>query len=196
MGQNTSERQVSPKERAAATVRNSPSLMGVLPEWLIHNAALLAPPALSARLEEEWRADLAVVSATTFARLRFAVGCCWATGVIVWQHRPEMLPVANVRIRPKAAIGYLSDESGIFENRSVSLFLIAGLHMLLFYVVMTGLAVNIVNCVPNSFHGRLTQSLRPRDLPRPLSLPELSMSTLKMPVAIGHNTPREKNRWP
>jgi hypothetical protein len=190
MGQNTNE-------RAAATVRNSPTLMRVLPEWLIHNAALLAPPDLSARLEEEWRADLAVVSATRLARLarlRFAVGCCWATGVIVWQHRPEMLPVANVPIRPKAAIGYIPDESGIFANRSVSLFLIAGLHMLLFYVVMTGLAVNIVNSVPNSFHARLTQSLPPGDLPRPLSLPQLSMSTLEIPVAIGHSTPRENSR--
>jgi hypothetical protein len=49
--------------------------------WLIRRAAHRVPSALSSRLEEEWLADLETRS-TTLSRLRFAVGCCWASLVI------------------------------------------------------------------------------------------------------------------
>lgn len=44
---------------------------------LIERAARRAPTALSDRLLEEWAADLADYRGPT-ARLRFALGCCWA----------------------------------------------------------------------------------------------------------------------
>jgi hypothetical protein len=49
--------------------------------WLIHHAALNAPASLSERLEEEWLADLGA-RPSALSRLRFALGCCWATRVI------------------------------------------------------------------------------------------------------------------
>ena len=48
---------------------------------LIQRAAHRAPPALSQRLEEEWLADL-TARRGVIPRLRFALGCSWATRVI------------------------------------------------------------------------------------------------------------------
>jgi TonB family protein len=104
--------------------------------WLIHHAAHRAPESLSSRLEEEWLADLES-RPSALSRLRFAVGCCWATMVIVndcpRSRVPESSPVA-------AARGFitLADQSfGYFSLRSATLFLIAGLHAALFYGLMT-----------------------------------------------------------
>ncbi len=49
--------------------------------WLIQRAASKAPASLAERLEEEWLADLAA-RCSTIARLRLAIGCCWAMKVI------------------------------------------------------------------------------------------------------------------
>jgi TonB family protein len=112
-------------------------LIGVS-HWLIHHAAHRAPESLSSRLEEEWLADLESRS-SALSRLRFAVGCCWATVVIVSDcprsRVPEAAPVA-------AATGFvtLADRSfGYFSLRSGTLFLIAGLHAALFYGLITTL---------------------------------------------------------
>jgi hypothetical protein len=51
--------------------------------WLVRCAAERAPECMSERLNEEWLADLSA-RATTMSRLRFAIGCCWATRVIAF----------------------------------------------------------------------------------------------------------------
>ncbi len=48
---------------------------------LILHASRKAPAVLSERLKEEWLADLEYRSGT-FAQLRLAIGCCWATMII------------------------------------------------------------------------------------------------------------------
>jgi hypothetical protein len=107
--------------------------------WLIHHAAHRAPESLSSRLEEEWLADLESRS-SALSRLRFAVGCCWATMVIVndcpRSRVTEASPVA-------AARGFitLADRSfSYFSLRSATLFLIAGLHAAIFYGLITTLS--------------------------------------------------------
>ncbi len=62
--------------------RSTPPELDGVTHWLIHHAARRAPESLSSRLEEEWLADLESRS-SALSRLRFAVGCCWATVVIV-----------------------------------------------------------------------------------------------------------------
>ena len=68
--------------------------------WLIHHAAHRAPESLSSRLEEEWLADVESRS-SAWSRLRFALGCCWATMVIVSDFTrirvPPASPVVAVR---------------------------------------------------------------------------------------------------
>jgi protein TonB len=172
-----SERNVNPVPRAAA----SPYALqpGALTHWLIHHAARRAPSDLSERLEEEWRADMAVRSSTS-SRLRFALGCCWATGVIVREHGPASIPVASAAMGPKLTVGYAHDESGIFARRSFTFFLVAGLHIALFYGLMTGLAFRIIKVMPTSFQTRLLQPPERRTLPPPLP-PHLTKSIIEIP---------------
>jgi TonB family protein len=139
--------------------------------WLIHHAAHRAPESLSSRLEEEWLADLESRS-SALSRLRFAVGCCWATMVIVndcpRSRVPEASPVA-------AARGFitLADRSfGYFSLRSATLFLIAGLHAAIFYGLITTLSPT-----RGIAHPPILENQTLKDVPRekvtvPQSLPK------------------------
>jgi hypothetical protein len=49
---------------------------------------------LSARLEEEWLADLRERTSGP-SRLGFALGCFWASAAIGREHRPLTVPLAN-----------------------------------------------------------------------------------------------------
>lgn len=107
--------------------------------WLIHQAVRGAPEALSVRLEEEWLADLESRS-STLSRLRLALGCCWATVVIVKDF-------SGIRVRATtpvmAAKGYITipDRNfGYFSLCSGTLFLILGLHAALFSGLVTTLS--------------------------------------------------------
>jgi TonB family protein len=121
-----------------------PALNGVT-HWLIHQAAHRAPETLSSRLEEEWLADFES-RATASSRLRFAVGCCWASLVIVSEYPRSRVPAAS----PVAAASAVAPASGFltladrnfryFSLRSATLFLIAGLHAALFFGLITTLS--------------------------------------------------------
>jgi hypothetical protein len=67
-----------------------------LSRQLLQRAARRGPPPLGERLEEEWLADFAARPGAT-SRLRLALGCCWAAGVIAHEHavaqRKELLRV-------------------------------------------------------------------------------------------------------
>jgi protein TonB len=174
-----SEHNVNPVPRVAASSGDLQAGPGALTHWLIHHAARRAPADLSERLEEEWRADLAVRSSAG-SRLRFAIGCCWATSVIVREHSPGSIPVATAAMGPKVTLGYAGDESGIFARRSITFFLVAGLHIALFYGLMTGLAFRIIKVMPTSFQTRLLQTPQARTLP-PLPPPQLTKSKFEIP---------------
>jgi len=131
-----------------------PDLDGVV-HWLIHHAARGAPEALSSRLEEEWLADLESRS-SALSRLRFAVGCCWATVVIVGDYPQSRVPATSPAAATSSAVaatGFntLTDRDfGYFSLRSGTLFLIAGLHAALFYGLITTLAhTNVLATPPN-----------------------------------------------
>ena len=168
-----------PVPRAAASSDTLQSWPGGFTHWLIHHAARGAPPDLSERLEEEWRADLAVRSSAS-SRLGFALGCCWATKVIVREHGPASIPVAGAAMGPKVTLGYVRDESGIFARRSITFFLVAGLHIALFYGLMTGLAFRIIKEIPISFQTPLLPPPQKRALP-PLPPPQLTKSRIEIP---------------
>ena len=91
-----------------------PELDGVT-HWLIHRAARRAPEYLSSRLEEEWLADFESRS-SALSRLRFAVGCCWATLVIVNEYPRSRVPAAS----PAAAASGLSHS--LIETSATSRF--------------------------------------------------------------------------
>jgi TonB family protein len=105
---------------------------------LIHRAAKRAPGALSERLEEEWLADLADRQGS-LSRLRFAVGCCWATSVIAHDRELGLLPAAA---GPVAGGAFGSGSSLPPAWRRTAAFIaVAGLHITVFYAFVIGLDV-------------------------------------------------------
>jgi periplasmic protein TonB len=171
-----SEQNVNPRPRATASSDGLQAGPGSLTHWLIHHAARRAPADLSERLEEEWRADAAVRSSTS-SRLRFALGCCWATRVIAREHGPASVPVASPALGPKVTLSYGRDESGIFARRSIAFFLVAGLHIVLFYALMTGMTVKIFKALPTPLQTRIVPQPQQLTLPS-LPSPQLSKSTI------------------
>ena len=100
--------------------------------WLIHCAARHVPHSFAQRLEEEWLADLAQ-RPSAMSRLRFAIGCCWATQVIAREHGTAAVPATS----PAAAAGFASLDFGNRSGRSTTLFWVVSLHAVVFYILMT-----------------------------------------------------------
>jgi len=109
-------------------------------KWLIHHAALQAPESLSSRLEEEWLADLEYRS-SALSRLRLALGCCWATVVIVNEFSRIRVPAVTPVVVAKGYITLADRNFGYFSLRSGTLFLILGLHGALFCGLVTTLSI-------------------------------------------------------
>jgi len=105
-------------------------------QWLIHHAARRAPECLSSRLEEEWLADLESRS-SALLRLRLALGCCWATMVIVNEYSRIRVPAASPVVAARGYIALADRNFGYFSLRSGTLFLILGLHAALFCGLIT-----------------------------------------------------------
>lgn len=129
---------------------------------LILHAARKAPPALSERLEEEWLADLGA-RAGAVSRLRFALGCCWATRVIALEF--------GAPVRAAAAAGHKAtvvDDAGFrpsFSRRTPVILLIVGLHALVIGVLATTIvAPKVLKASPPP---RIDVSFLPRPAPPP-----------------------------
>jgi len=118
--------------------RSTPLDLEGMTGWLIHHAARRAPDSLSSRLEEEWLADLASRS-SPWSRLRFAMGCCWASLVIVSEWPRSGVPAAS-SAGARGFIALADGPWGYFSKRSGTLFLVAGLHAALFYGLITTLS--------------------------------------------------------
>jgi TonB family protein len=104
---------------------------------LIHRAARGLGEPLAARLEEEWLADLAVRRGT-LARLRLALGCCWAGAIIGREFgacaAATALSTAGLRVLSGPALELLS-------RRTVALLLIVGMHVVVLYALAVGLGL-------------------------------------------------------
>ncbi len=107
--------------------------------WLIHHAARGAPESLSSRLEEEWLADLECRS-SALSRLGLALGCWWATMVIVNEQSRIPVPAASPVVAARGYITQADRNFGYFSLRSGTLFLILGLHASLFCGLVTTLS--------------------------------------------------------
>jgi hypothetical protein len=142
--------------------------------WLIHHAAQRAPESLSSRLEEEWLADLQSRS-STLSRLRFAVGCCWATLVIVNEYPRTRAPVVSAATAATGFIPLADRNFGYFSLRSGTLFLIAGLHAAVLYGLITTLSHTSVLATPPNLQNNEVKPVPPEKLP--LTLPGPAMKS-------------------
>jgi TonB family protein len=155
--------------------------------WLIHHAARRAPQSLSSRLEEEWLADLESRSAA-LSRLRFALGCCWATVVIVHDHPRAQVAAASAAASTSGNFALTDRNFGYFSLRSGTLFLIAGLHGIILYGLITTLAhTHGVTTPPNL----QLDPVQPAKLPPQIS-PTLNLNrwVVDVPMPVVHVPPK------
>ncbi len=122
---------------------------------LVRRAARIAPSSLSARLEEEWLADLHERTSAS-SRLAFALGCCWASAAIGREHR---LAVA-VAGAAQGNAATLVQAPRLLSSRALIFGLVLCLHVAAFYGLMLG-------------HARLVKAVDPPPLqPRMIDLPQ------------------------
>lgn len=146
---------------------------------LIRHAARRAPQSLSQRLEEEWLADWAA-RPSAVSRLRFAIGCCWATQVIALDFEPTGVPVASPAVAGNPMGAFARHDPGYFSSRSGTLLIVLSLHALLFYVLITTVSHIHVSAVNPLQNQQLKEPL-PERLPIPVPQPRLSDVTLEIP---------------
>jgi TonB family protein len=123
------------------------------PDWvdgfarsLIQHAARNAPASLSERLEEEWLADFEGRGGR-LARLRFGVGCCWATRVIAHEYLEPKLAAAGSATGSKVMTAHAMDSFSFVSRRTTAVAAIIGLHAVIIYGFATGLVHKVVTAI-------------------------------------------------
>jgi hypothetical protein len=99
---------------------------------LVRRAARTAPSSLSARLEEEWLADMHERT-SGLSRLRFAVGCYWASLAIGLEHRTAGVAVASTA---QGDVSLIVEPPRFFSSRAVTFGLVLSLHAAVFAGLM------------------------------------------------------------
>jgi TonB family protein len=105
---------------------------GALIIALVRRAARSAPSSLSARLEEEWLADMQERT-SGLSRLRFAVGCYWASVAIGLEHRTAGVAVASTA---PGNVSLSVEPARFFSSRAVTFGLVLSLHAAVFAGLM------------------------------------------------------------
>jgi TonB family protein len=148
--------------------------------WLIHRAARHAPESLADRLEEEWLSDLEA-RPSALSRLRFAIGCCWATQVIAFEHQPAQVAGSSSALGAKTLVAYADQNFGFISLRSSTFFLVASLHVVLIYGFMAALSHTHKSAVPDPLQNQALKNPPPRVLPVPLPDPLLKRVPIEVP---------------
>jgi protein TonB len=149
--------------------------------WLIQHAARSAPPSLSERLEEEWLADLEARPGR-MARLRFGVGCCWATRVIALEHCAPKVPATSSATGSKIMAAYAQHDFSIFSRRTTAFALIVCLHAVLIYALATGLAHRLIEVIPPRMQtGWFSEAQKPDQQPLPPPAPKFASRPVDVP---------------
>jgi TonB family protein len=148
--------------------------------WLIHHAARHAPDSLAERLEEEWLADLETRTSGV-SRVRFAIGCCWATQVIAFEHQPSKAAVSTTAVAAQGGIAYADQNFSFISLRSSTFFLVASLHIVLIYGFMSALSHTHKSAVPDPLQNRNLPASLPREPPPPLPVPNFKHVPIDVP---------------
>jgi TonB family protein len=133
---------------------------------VIQRAARTAPASLSARLEEEWLADFAERRGG-LARLRFGLGCCWATRVIAHEYlEPKVTAAGSTTTGSKVMTAFAQPDYSFLSRRSMAFVVIVGLHAVIIYAFATGLAHKVIEVISPPI-----KVIPMADLPKPPDLP-------------------------
>jgi TonB family protein len=103
------------------------------------------------------------------ARVRFALGCCWATRVIAHERGAPLRAPAAATANKAAA---LCTQTGptFFSRRTTISVLIISLHTLVIYGLASGVAHQVFEAVPGHFQVSLTKTEPTHRPPRPLDV--------------------------
>ncbi len=134
------------RDDAPAAASSEPRQGERFTRWLILHAARSSPAALADRLEEEWLAALAPQDGP-LSRLRFAIGCCWATRVIAHDYLASRAS-ASAPATEHGTIILGQYDSSYFSRRTTILVLIVGLHIIVIYGFATGFAQKVIGGIP------------------------------------------------
>jgi TonB family protein len=141
-------------------------LIDGIAQGLIHRAARRVPGTLSERLEEEWLADVAQ-QAGRVARLRFALGCYWATNAIVREHVAAAIPATSVAAGAGNFVRYPKDEFSFFTGRTMTFVLVASLHVAVLYGLAMGLGQTFTKAIVGPFELHRIEPVPRSSLPPP-----------------------------
>jgi periplasmic protein TonB len=148
---------------------------------LLLYAARSAPPALSERLAEEWLADFEARRGG-WARLRHALGCCWATGIIAREHGG--VAVAAAPAGAGAFTHYGPSDSPLFSRRALALGLIACLHVGLIWALANGLLQRMIEPAPPDSMQTTLLPAEPRSPPPLPPDPTLRDTVIHVPQPV------------
>ena len=145
--------------------------------YLVSRAARRAPAGLSARLEEEWLADL-MARQGAFSRIRFGLGCCWATRVIAREFGTVAATAGKAAACQRLLVAYGGGyDFSRFSRRTVAFIAIVFLHVAVFYAYLSGVTQRIVDWTSPPIHGVVITDHRRLQKPEPLQPPKLTAPT-------------------
>jgi TonB family protein len=139
---------------------------------LVRCAARTAPSSLTARLEEEWLADMQERS-SSLSRLRFAVGCYWASIAIGLQHRPIRVPAAS---SAHGNASMLLEPPGFLSSRAATFSLVLSLHAAVLCGLMMAGTKLLKPAEPPAIQPRVIDRPLPQIKPPP---PDINRSLLE-----------------
>ena len=119
-----------------------------------------APPGLAERLEEEWLADLTARQGA-FARIRFGLGCCWATRVIAREFGVAAAAAHGPASGQHVLVGYGGYDFSRVSRRTIAMIAIACLHVGVFYLYLTGFTRPLAPNRTDPMDGRFIDRRRP-----------------------------------
>ena len=154
---------------------------------LIQHAARRAPGPLSERLAEEWLADMSE-RPQGFSRLRFAIGCCWATSIIAREHSGATVPAVTAAVAPAHFGSYIQMGPAYSPRRTVTFILVASLHAAVLGGLMLGLTQQFKKPGPPDFQTRIIDK-QPEPVPPPV-MPQPKISNTSIDKATLDRLPR------
>ena len=149
---------------------------------LIHRAARRVPASLSERLREEWLADFEAQRGA-MARLRFALGCCWATNVIAREHAAAAIPAASSAVGQGQLVRHPEGDFPFFTGRTITFVLVASLHVAVLYGLAMGLGPKFTKIIESPLVPRIIEA-PPRDSLPPPPQPKVSTTRIELPTDV------------
>jgi TonB family protein len=129
-------------------------------------------------LEEEWLADFEGRGGR-LARLRFGVGCCWATRVIAHEYLEPKLAAAGSATGSKVMTAQALDSFSFLSRRTTTVALIIGLHAVIIYGFATGLVQRVAVAIAPPFVV-IPVEPKPKEPPPPLAPPTFERQPIKI----------------